>query len=312
MQPTVAVKRGSPSRRIRLGSRSPSLRRHLRPVEAQDLPVGVGQARLARRPLAGLARPDPDEALDQHLRHGAAALVLRRLHDAAVEARHDRPARLGAGGEIGMLQRLVVALVADQRIVPPGQALGEARLVGDVGQHAPERQMQVEGLELVPRGQKIAPPPSSALHAQLVRPEDRELHLLLAPAQGQHPLVRVRRPAADRVAGHALALPETAHVEHLVRPEVQPVAQLLAVGAGQVAREARRQPQPVRPDGRRGLARLLGGVAHLDHPDIHLVGRALGEDRVHGVGDEDQPPSHRDLRPHRILPVGLDALRIIG
>ena len=43
---------------------------------------------------------------------------------------------------------------------------------------------------------------------------------------------------------------------------------------------------------------------------VDRVGRALGEDRVHGVGDEDQPPSDRNLRPHRIAPVGRDALRI--
>ena len=50
--------------------------------------------------------------------------------------------------------------------------------------------------------------------------------------------------------------------------------------------------------------RLLRGVADLDHPDLHLVRRAVGQHRVHLVGDEDQLAPDRDLRPHRVGVLG--------
>ena len=179
-------------------------------------------------------------------------------------------------------------------------------VVGDVGQHAAQRQVRLERLELRRGGQHVV---------RLRR--DWRLRRARAAAAGRGrgsgtaapPRRRagrargwsgIDRPAADRIALHVLALPGPPQVEDLVRPEVQLVAQRLAVGAGQLAGEGRRQPQAVRADAG-GAARVSAAVSPtLIIQIVDLVRRAAGQHRVHRVGDEDQLAADRHLRPHRI------------
>ena len=103
-----------------------------------------------------------------------------------------------------MLQRLVVALVADQRIVPPGQALGETRRVGDIGQHPAQRQVQVEGRELVRRGQDIV---RSVLAPSMPQPVGSE-----------DPAASPRRPPRAGSASAGPGPPTTARSSRASRP----------------------------------------------------------------------------------------------
>ena len=202
-----------------------------------------------------------------------------RLQDGAVEARHDRPARLRPRRQVGVLQRRIVA-VLHHRIVAPGQALGEARLLGVVGQHAPERQVRLEPTR--PPGRRSArsarlrvrqrPPRAGAGCRSGPRISKRSSSSAPRSVSTRRSGSTAQRPM--RIVLYVLALPGPPQVEHLVGPEVQLVAQRLAVRARQVAGEGRRQPQPVRPDLRGAACASCGGLADLDHPDLDLGRRA--------------------------------------
>ena len=119
-------------------------------AQTVDAPVGAGQRRIRALPLAGDAgagahEPIHDEATPvRALHHGA-------HHQVPLDMHVERRAGLRCLGQVGLLQREVVAFLRD-RVGAPGDAFGERRGVRHVGHHpAEEHVLQVDlGQDPVP------------------------------------------------------------------------------------------------------------------------------------------------------------------
>ena len=235
---------------------------------------------------------------------------------AAVEARHDRAPDLGPGGEVGVLERLVVA-VPDQRIVPPGQAFGEAGLVGDIGQHAAQRQMRVEGLELVGGGQDVV---AVGLRPLLVGREELAAGRGRGCGTGTRRRCRGgrgrggrRRPTSGRWNPAGVSLPTQAR-----RRENTWSGQRLSWKRS--ASQSAQGTRPVKVAGSRRpwapIAGVLSGEGAAVSPTLIIQietssEAAVGEDGVHRVGDEEELAADRDLGADGIGALGPDRRRVV-
>ena len=204
-----------------------------------------------------------------------------------------------------MLQRRIVA-VLHHRIVAPGQALGEPRLLGVVGQHAPERQVRLERARPPARRSARSAPPR--------RPErPPRAGAGCGPVRGSRSAAPPRRRAASESADPGP--PPTGRPHRAVRPCPPRSAAGGTPGRARgsdgsaaprspgTAGRRRRSPAAAARAPRSAVGAACASCAVSPTLIIHTSTserRPRGQHRIHLVGDEDQLAPHRHLRAYRV------------